>query len=82
MASLCVFSCVFFSVLGHLKLSPQLLQVCGLPAFMVILLVGDSMFGGLANGLNWLESMSAFTVMCLEDSFPHKVLTTYATQMD
>ena len=33
MASLCVFSCVFFSVLGHLKLSPQLLQVCGLTHF-------------------------------------------------
>ena len=36
-----LFSYVFFSVLGHLKLSPQLLQVCGLPAFMVILLFFD-----------------------------------------
>ena len=41
MTSVCILMC-FFSVLGHLKLSPQLLQVCGLPAFMVILLVGDS----------------------------------------
>ena len=40
MASVCILMC-FFSVLGHLKLSPQLLQVCGLPAFMVILLFFD-----------------------------------------